>query len=197
MRKPSLLGALIVSLLSTAALAGIPAPNYQPTITTTPATTTETSRTSTQAYAGLNWTIGGGYTPALVLGVTNAKVKSNGDTSGARLALHINLTGGFAPGLLKLSYLNGKDDLQGEIGLGYNFIKSAPALGLGINGPYVSAGIDGYLSSGIVPYVSLNSQGAFSKPKANTVLGSNVASCDSGDVLLGNGTCEDRHPFRP
>jgi hypothetical protein len=84
-------------------------------------------------------------TPALVLGVTNVRVKSNGDTAGAKLAFHLNLAGGLAPGLLKLSYLNGREDVQGEIGAGYNFIKSAPTLGLGINVPYLSAGVDSYL----------------------------------------------------
>lgn len=195
MKKIATSSALIAAFLSNAAFAGVPL--YPANITTTPSSSSETSRTSTLGYAGLNWTLGGGYTPALVLGVTNVKVKSNGDTTGARLAFYLNLAGGPAAGMLKLSYLNGKEDFQGEIGAGYNFIKSAPLLGLGINGPYASAGVDGYLNSGVVPYASLNSQGAYSKPKPNTTLGGSVASCDPGDTWYSVGTrCNDNSPYR-
>lgn len=186
---------LIAAFLSNAAFAGNSL--YPANITTTPGTSSGTSRTSTLGYAGLNWALGGGYTPALVLGVTNVKVKTNGDTTGARLAFHLNLAGGPAPGMLKLSYLNGKEDFQGEIGAGYNFIKSAPLLGLGVNGPYVSAGIDAYLNSSIVPYASINSQGAFSKPKPRTTPGSSVASCDPNDPwIVVDVSCNDNPPLR-
>jgi len=99
------------------------------------------------------------------------------------------LVGGIAPGMLKLSYLNGKNDVQGELGAGYNFIKSAPSLGLGINGPYVSAGIDAYLNPGIVPYVSLNSQGAFSKPHPNVTPGTSVGTCIPPSIFSPPNSC--------
>jgi len=150
---------------------------------TYPATFSDTSRKETKAYVGLNWTLGAGATPALVLGVTNTRVKSNGDTTGARLAFSLNLLRGIAPGALKLSYLNGRENLQGELGAGYNFVKSAPLLGLGVNAPFVSAGIDGYLNPGIVPYVTLQSLGKFGKPKK-------VASCLPGDTLIPPATCD-------
>lgn len=159
------------------------------TITTTPGVTTGTSRTDTRAYVGLNWTLGGGGTPALVLGVTNTKVKSSGKTTGARLAFHVNLAGGMAPGMLRLSYLDGRENLQGELGAGYNFIKAAPALGIGLSGPYVVAGIDGYMNTGIEPYVTVHSQGAFRKPKPDTTPGSSVSSCPPDYTLLNPTTC--------
>lgn len=186
MKTTALFATAIGILLSTTVFAGF---TPTPTFVTTAGTSSGTSRTDTRAYAGLNWSLGGGYTPALVLGVTNAKVKSNGDTTGIRLAFHVNLAGGIAPGMLKLSYLNGKEDVQGEIGGGYNFIKSAPALGLGINGPYVSAGIDAYLNPGIVPYVSVNSQGAFSKPHPDVTLGTSVGSCPAPFTFTPPNSC--------
>ena len=67
-----------------------------------------------------------------------------------------------------MSYLNGKENIQGEIGAGYDFMRSAPLLGLGLNGPFVAAGVDGYLSHGLVPYLTLQSQGKFSKPSYQT-----------------------------
>lgn len=126
-------------------------------------------KTDTRAYAGLNWTLGGGATPALVLGVFDVKVKANGDTTGGNLAFHINLTGGVKPGKVKLAYINGKEDVQGEIGLGYDFLKNAPLLGLGINAPYVSAGVDAYGGPGFVLYGTLHSQDKFNKPNRQCV----------------------------
>ena len=146
--------ALLSCLASSVALAGfanIPA-------------TVNTGSNKSQAYVGLNWQVGGGMTPALVLGVADTNVKSNGDTTGINLAFHVNLAGGAAPGKLKLSALNGKNDLQGELGIGYNFLTAKPLLFLGLNAPYVALGVDGYLTSGFVPYATVQSLSRFDKP---------------------------------
>lgn len=169
--------------ISSSAFAGIP--SIPATATTV--TTGSGSRTDTRGYVGLNWTLGASLTPAVVLGVSNMRVKSNGDTSGARLAFHLNLAGGVAPGLVKLSYLQGKEDVQGEIGAGYNFIKAAPLLGLGVNAPYVAAGVDGYLSGEFSPYLGLTSQGKYKKPNGGS--SSTTYSCPSGYDLNGT-TCD-------
>ncbi len=160
MKKSIISVAIGLALASSSALAGFQ--TYD--LVTSTATTGSTSKNNTNAYAGLNWSMGGGWTPALVLGVFHTKVKSDGDTHGANLAFHVNLAGGIKPGKLKLSYLNGKENIQGEIGVGYDFMRSAPLLGLGLNGPFVAAGVDGYLSQGLIPYITLQSQGKFSKP---------------------------------
>ena len=162
MKKPNVAPGVLFLLIGTVAWGGT---------VVTPAITTTTgagTNTETKAYIGLNWTLGGGPTPALVLGVFNTKVKANGDTIGANLAFHANLAGGLKPGKLKLSYLNGRDDLQGELGLGYDFVKAAPLGFLGLNAPYVSAGIDGYLNPGFVPYAGLHTQGSFDRPTGTT-----------------------------
>lgn len=126
------------------------------------------STSETRAYAGLNWRLGGGATPALVLGAFRTKVESDGDTAGGNLAFHLNLAGGVKPGKLKLSYLNGKEDIQGEVGIGYDFLKNAPLLGVGLNAPHVSAGVDVYANPGFVPNVTLHSKGEFDKPTGTT-----------------------------
>lgn len=151
MKKSALAVALLSTLTASAVFAG-------------GAIVVSTSKTETRAYAGLNWTLGGGATPALVLGAFRTKVDSDGDTQGGNLAFHINLAGGVKPGKLKLGYLNGKEDIQGELAIGYDFMKNAPLLGLGINAPYVNAGVDAYMNPGFVPYGTLHTQGEFDKP---------------------------------
>lgn len=151
-------------------------------LVTVPATitTTGTNKNETQVYVGLNWQLGGGMIPALVLGAVNTDVKSNGDTTGVNLAFHLNLTGGVAPGKIKLSALDGKEYLQAELGFGYNFLTAKPFIGLGLNAPYIAVGVDGYLNPGLVPYVTIHSLGPFDKPSQV----SNY-SCASGYTLAG------------
>jgi len=183
MKKSTISLAIGLALVSSAALAGsfVPPPQYS----LVSSTSGSTSKNNTNAYAGLNWSLGGNWTPALVLGVFRTHVKSDGDTQGANLAFHLNFAGGIKPGKLKLSYLNGKENIQGEIGAGYDFMRSAPLLGLGLNGPFIAAGVDGYLSQGLVPYVTLQSQGKFSKPSYQ-----NTTQCILDPVgIWGNNTC--------
>jgi hypothetical protein len=164
MKKSALAVLLLSTLTASAAFAGkIPFYSLIPA-------TGAASKTETRAYAGLNWKLDGGATPALVLGAFKAKVESDGDTQGGNLAFHINLAGGVKPGKLKLGYLNGKENFQGELGVGYDFLKNAPLLGLGINAPYVNAGVDAYRGPGFVPYVTLHTQGKFDKPNQTGTL---------------------------
>lgn len=152
--------ATALSLFSVASLAGGPVP----TTVITPGGST--ANYDTKAYVGLNWALGGSLTPAVVLGANYAKVKSNGDTNGADLAFSFNAFDGFAPGTLKLSYLNGKDSGQGLIGAGYNFAEAAPVVGMGWRAPYVTAGADMNLHDyGFTPNVTLTTQGAYDAPK--------------------------------
>lgn len=178
MKKLTISLALGLALASSATLAG--SPNYS--WVTSTINTGSASKNNTNAYAGLNWSVGGSWTPSVVLGVFRTRVKSDGDTQGANLAFHLNLAGGVKPGKLKLSYLNGKENIQGELGVGYDFVRSAPVVGLGLNGPFVAAGVDGYLNGALVPYFNLQSQGKFSKPTFRT---STTTECV--DVGFGNG----------
>jgi len=121
-------------------------------------------KSKTNLYAGLNWNLEGGKTPAMVLGVFHTKVETDGDTKGGNLALHINLKNKVKPSKLNLSFLKGQENLQGEIGFGFDFLKSKPLVLLGVNAPYVSAGINIYTNPGIVPFAQLHTQGEFDKP---------------------------------
>ena len=170
--------ALTAVLASSFAMAGVPPPLFD--FVTTAATTGSASKSSTKAYAGLNWKMGGGMTPAVVLGVASTKTKSNGDTSGANLAFHFDVAGGFKPGKLKLSYLDGKEDMQGELGVGYDFLKTAPLLGLGVNIPHLAVGVDGYMGHGLVPYATLHTLGKFDKPAQGTTSTTNCVQVLGG-----------------
>ena len=182
MKKKSISLAIVLALACSSALAG------SITYNLISSTTGSASKNNTNAYAGLNWSMGGSWTPAVVLGVYRTHVKSDGDTQGANLAFHLNLAGGVKPGKLKLSYLNGKENIQGEIGAGYDFMRSAPLLGLGLNGPFVAAGVDGYLNQGIVPYINLQSQGKFSKPSYRSTTTCTPINGSSGDFTDPNCT---------
>lgn len=153
--KKIILGLMLGSVpISYSAMACNPA-NY---------TLVSASKTKTEIYAGLNWNLDDGVIPALVLGVSHTKVQSDGDTEGGNLALHINLKDGIKPDKLRLSYLKGKEDLQGEFGVGYDFKEAGPLALLGVNGPFAAAGINVYLNPGFVPYLQLQSLGKFDKP---------------------------------
>lgn len=154
---------------------------YAGSVVTTTYGVTSNKHTQTRAYVGLNWELGGSTTPALVLGAFQTRVKSNGDTTGANLTFSLNLVGGVKPGNLKLTALDGKEDLQGELGVGYNFLKSNPMLVLGVNAPYIAVGINGYLNPGIVPYATIHTQGKFDKP---------AYTCNAGDTLISSSTCQ-------
>ena len=178
-----LFAATALSLFSVASLAGGSVP---PITVITPGGST--ANYDTKAYVGLNWAMGGSLTPAVVLGANYAKVKSNGDTNGADVAFSFNLLNGFAPGTLKLSYLNGKDSGQGLIGAGYNFAAAAPVVGMGWRAPYVTAGADMNLHNYVVtPSVTLTTQGAYDAPDdaAETV----TTTCPPGSVPNGD-RCE-------
>lgn len=140
-----------------------------------------TSKSQTNPYVGLSWSLGHGIKPEIVIGVMQAKVKNNGDTTGANLAMSFSIISGISPSSIKLGYLGGKEDYQGNIGVGYSFLNSSPLVSLGMNAPHAAMGLD--ISSGFAftPYLQLHSQGKFKKP-ADTI------SCESYEILQ-NGVC--------
>jgi hypothetical protein len=131
------------------------------------------SKSETKGYVGLNWSIGKGATPALVLGFMRDKILSSGSTEGANLAFHINLAGGAKSAKIKLSYMHGREDLQGELGVGYSILKSEPLLGFGMNTSYLNLGADWIMGNGFDPNASITSQSKFKKPALACVLDNN------------------------
>ena len=166
---------LVTAAASTYAFAGFTGTPYDLV------TTGSGHRTENKAYLGLKWSLNGGKTPALVLGAAHVKVKSNGNTEGANFSFTLKLAGGVKPSLIKLNYMNGKNDLQGELGLGYDFLKSAPLLGVGANAPYVNAGVDIYRHA-FSPFATLTTLKKFDKPGG----GSTVCTDVSGTATPGN-----------
>jgi hypothetical protein len=166
------------SLVAFNAHAGVPLPEYD-LVTTTSGSS---EKTDNQAYAGLVWTWGD-MTPAAVIGFSHGKVESDGDTEGVHASLSINFAGGFQFGKAKLTYLNGKEDFQGEAGIGYDLMTNSFLIPVGVNAPHVAGGIDVYRSS-IEPYFMLHTRDEFDKPDERTVT-------ECRDVGFGNGTFID------
>lgn len=128
---------------------------------------TEISETRLRAYAGLNWQLGGGSVPLLVLGAFSTTVKSDGQTRGAHLALYLDPRSGLAPARFSVGYLDGRPTLQGEFAIGYDLTRRAPFVGLGANGAHAALAVDAYFGPPAWrPGLSLHSQGAFKQPAA-------------------------------
>jgi opacity protein-like surface antigen len=122
------------------------------------------AKSNTGGYLGLNWTLGGSLVPAVVLGVFKTQVQVDGDTEGAHLSMSVSVANGIKPQTLKLGYLKGKDDAQGEIGAGYNFVKGEPLLSVGANVPHLNIGADLYRNLDVTPYLNLITKDRFDRP---------------------------------
>ena len=162
------------------ALAGFIAPP-PPTVTTIGASKDTVNR----GYAGLKWTLGQGLTPAVVVGLRRATVKSNGDTRGGDISFSFNLAGGPKPDKLRVKYFDGREKVQGEVGAGYDFSKGVFA-GIGVQGPYANLGVDYLFTQGArwEPFFMLNTLKKYDKPSGGTT----TLSCPSPFVLSGE-TC--------
>ncbi|NNK78025.1 MAG: hypothetical protein HKP40_04855 [Litoreibacter sp.] len=149
--------ALAAAFLSGSALAGI-APIAPP------------KNDTTKAFAGLNWSFGGGsFTPEAILGVVHGSTDINNDVDGGKLAMHFGLMNGFAPSKIKLSGLSGDIDSQGELGLGFDFLGGGFFGVLGLNSGNVHLGLDIGFSGGLSGYAGLNTIGDFdpvARPRA-------------------------------
>lgn len=133
-----------------------------------PVTSGPESKTQTQGFVGLNWTLGGSLKPELVIGVANTRTEYGGETTGAKLALFLDVFGGVKPSAIKLNYLNGRYDGQGEVGVGYSFAKSSPLLDIGASGQFVGAGLETYWNGGWSAYGTLHSLDKFERPNRTT-----------------------------
>lgn len=131
-------------------------------------TTGSGNNTDTKAFAGLKWSMEGGATPAFVLGVTRAKTKSNGDTTGGLLSVAINIKDSLSLGKVKLSLLKGQEDLQGELGGGFDYAKHGFFFSVGANGPHVNGGLDIGTDGEIDPFLMLHTLGEFKRGTGGT-----------------------------
>ena len=158
-----------------------------PVITTTGSGSNDVNR----GYVGLKWTLGEGTTPAVIIGYRHARVESNGDTDGGDVSFSFNLVNGFKAGKLRTKYFNGKEDLQGEVGVGYDFAHGL-FVGAGAKAPYSNLGVDYLFSadSSWQPYFVLDTLKKYDKPNRNTTL-----TCPDSYILNGgSGLCETLPP---
>lgn len=178
--KMSRLFAGIGLTLSTAAALAIP--SAPPTVTVYGAN----SRTDTRGYLGLSWVLGGSRMPALVLGIATFDINRNGDTSGAELSVNLDLLNGGKPDLVKLNYLRGNETVQANLGGGYNLMREAPFLNVGVRGPFVATGAEVY--RGWMPeyYFVMHNRGRLERPSGERT----VVTCPSGyEYLPGANLC--------
>jgi hypothetical protein len=130
-------------------------------------TTTQTSQSAihNSIYAALKWTFGESFKPEAVLGFRHAKVDSNGDTDGGDVSISAKFIDGLELGKLRGKYFNGKDNVQGEVGGGFDFNKGL-FTGIGVHAPYSNLGIDflPFAKDRLEPYLQLDTIKGNSKP---------------------------------
>jgi len=157
-------------------------PSAPPTVTVYGAN----SRTDTRGYLGLNWVLGGSRVPTVVLGIARFDVKQSGDTSGAELSLHLDVLQGGRPNLVKLDYLRGNETVQADLGGGYNLMRGAPFLNVGVRGPFVATGVQVYREWMSEAYFGVHSRGRLERPGGERT----VVTCPSGyEYLPGANLC--------
>lgn len=121
------------------------------------------SDTETSAFVGLNWTFGsGGSKTEGVIGAARVTTDSSGDSDGAKLSLHMNLSDGLSFGKVKLTGMTGESDMMGELGLGFGSNGLLGTGGLWL--PYVNIGADLGFGGGLDGYVGFHSLGEWDVP---------------------------------
>ena len=122
--------------------------------------------TDNRAYAGLKWTLNEGIKPQAVVGYRHARTESNGNTDGGDFSISAKIIDGFQLGKLRAKYFNGKEDVQGEVGAGYDFTKGLFA-GVGVHAPYSLIGLDLHpfiTDNKLEPYIQIDTNKKYKKP---------------------------------
>lgn len=159
--KLSKLTLAFCSILSSAAFAGAPQIFYS----LIPGTASVTL-TDNRIYAGLKWTLNEGIKPQAVVGYRHARTESNGDTDGGDVSISAKIIDGFQLGKLRAKYFNGKENVQGEVGAGYDFTKGLFA-GVGVHAPYSLIGLDLHPfinDNKLEPYIQIDTNKRYKKP---------------------------------
>lgn len=136
-------------------------------------------RKDNKLFAGINWNFGKS-SAELVVGFRHLRVQSNKDVEGAKLDFTLPFsTSGIGFDKLRLRYVSGTRDVQGEAGGGFSFQSGKPLLGAEVQGPYVLGGLDYVIGGGFQPYVGVNSLG---KPKLPTLGSASQVNCTTGTL---------------
>ena len=124
-----------------------------------------------KVYAGLKWTLNEGIKPQALMGFRHTNIGSDGHTNGGDISLSAKFMDGFQLDKTRLKYINGNNDVQGELGGGYDFTKGL-FLGGSANGPYINLGVDYLIQAkdkSIDPYIMLNTLSR-TKTKTETII---------------------------
>lgn len=155
------------------------------------------SETQTKAYAGLAWTLGNhksSLRPDVVVGVRSLKVKSNDQVSnGVDLSARFPFGWPLTFDSARLSYVAGKRDLIGNLGIGYSFTNKSYLSTLAAQGSYSRIGADYEFNNGkVLPYLEL-----LTVSKAKKINQSDTLACPSGWVVPPNAVVGDYCSFVP
>jgi hypothetical protein len=127
-------------------------------------TPSQASSNDNRAYVGIKWNLSGGIKPEAVVGFRYANINSNGDTEGGDLSISAKFIEGFQPGQILAKYFNGKQDVQGEVGGGYDFTQGILGL-VGVHAPYSNIGVDLYpITQKFDPYIQVDTIKGNNKP---------------------------------
>lgn len=136
----------ILYLLSTSSYAGIivPPPIIPPPAIAAPIASKPNADTENRVYAGLIWTLKDktSWIPDLTFGFRSLRVKSSNSVNGGDVSARIKLYDGVAFDSVVLSYVGGKRDILGNLGLGYSFTNSSFLGALDAQGAYTRIGSD-------------------------------------------------------
>ena len=143
-----------------------------PTLFAAAPSSINTSTNDNRVYAGLKWSLSGGIKPEAVLGFRHANINSSGDTDGGDISISAKFMDGFQPGQIRAKYFNGKEDVQGEVGGGYDFTQGIFG-SLGVHAPYSNLGLDllPNAQTKFNPYVQVDSIKGNNKPSPTSPSG--------------------------
>lgn len=151
------------------------------------------SKTDNNVYIGLVWTLNHqiSYLPDLSVGFRSLKINSNNDVNGGDLSGRIRFNEGPSFDSIRLVYVGGNREIQGNLGGGYSFKQKSLLAVAAVESAYIKVGSD-FINNekSFVPYVTLNS---LLKPR--TVKGGSL-TCPSGSELTSSNDREVR-PVAP
>jgi len=152
--------------------------------------------TDNRVYAGLKWTLNEGIKPQAVVGYRHARTESNGDTDGGDLSISAKIIDGFQLGKLRAKYFNGKENVQGEVGAGYDFTRGLFA-GVGVHAPYSLIGLDLHPfinDNKLEPYIQIDTNKKYKKSNdtASTCIFDGITGEWNNDVCTTKATPSDR-----
>lgn len=125
--------------------------------------------TSNRGYVGLKWAFTQGFKPEAVIGFRTARIQPSTNTQGGDISMSAKFIDGFELGKLRVKYFDGIPSAQAEVSGGYDFKKGIFA-GLGVNAPFINAGVDYLIMdkvSPFEPYVMLDSLKKYKKANSS------------------------------